>query len=189
MTNQWMTPDAYAGRVDDPMSQRPYMWNNNNPITYSDPSGYCPLCLVAVPAVEIGIGEALTAIGVGAVGGAMATNGQEILNSIGSLFNAHGQMQAPGLPETIVGTNPKPSSGKRVNSGPLDAAHGGTGDAEKDFDKLTGGHSGPAPNDRPPGTLLGGNRVQLRPGTPSKGPRIDIPANGTKPPETLHYPQ
>jgi RHS repeat-associated protein len=38
--NQWTTPDAYSGDVHDPMSQHPYMWNNNNPVQYSDPSGY-----------------------------------------------------------------------------------------------------------------------------------------------------
>ncbi|MHB8147569.1 MAG: DUF6531 domain-containing protein [Vulcanimicrobiaceae bacterium] len=37
---QWTTPDAYAGDIHDPMSQQPYMWNNNNPMQYSDPSGY-----------------------------------------------------------------------------------------------------------------------------------------------------
>jgi YD repeat-containing protein len=38
----WTTPDAYAGDVHDPMSQKPFMWNRNNPYAYSDPSGYCP---------------------------------------------------------------------------------------------------------------------------------------------------
>jgi hypothetical protein len=38
--NQWTTPDAYSGDVHDPMSQHPYMWNNNNPVQYGDPSGY-----------------------------------------------------------------------------------------------------------------------------------------------------
>ena len=37
---QWNTPDVYAGDVHDPMSQKPYMWNRNNPYAYSDPSGY-----------------------------------------------------------------------------------------------------------------------------------------------------
>ena len=37
----WTTPDAYRGDVHDPMSQKPYMWNRNNPYAYSDPSGYC----------------------------------------------------------------------------------------------------------------------------------------------------
>ncbi|MGD0967783.1 MAG: DUF6531 domain-containing protein [Candidatus Aquilonibacter sp.] len=36
----WTTPDAYAGNVNDPNSQKSYMWNNNNPVAYSDPSGY-----------------------------------------------------------------------------------------------------------------------------------------------------
>jgi YD repeat-containing protein len=40
--NQWTTPDAYSGDVHDPMSQHPYMWNNNNPVQYEDPSGYDP---------------------------------------------------------------------------------------------------------------------------------------------------
>ena len=39
-TEQWTTPDAYKGDVDDPASQRSYMWNNNNPVAYQDPSGY-----------------------------------------------------------------------------------------------------------------------------------------------------
>ena len=39
-TEQWTTPDAYKGDVHDPMSQRSYMWNNNNPVAYKDPSGY-----------------------------------------------------------------------------------------------------------------------------------------------------
>ncbi|MHB8214066.1 MAG: RHS repeat-associated core domain-containing protein, partial [Vulcanimicrobiaceae bacterium] len=38
----WTSPDAYAGTVNDPATQKSYMWNNNNPISYSDPSGYDP---------------------------------------------------------------------------------------------------------------------------------------------------
>jgi YD repeat-containing protein len=39
---QWNTPDAYAGEVHDPSTQKPFMWNRNNPYEYSDPSGYQP---------------------------------------------------------------------------------------------------------------------------------------------------
>jgi YD repeat-containing protein len=39
-TGHWTSPDAYAGEVHDPMSQKPFMWNRNNPYAYSDPSGY-----------------------------------------------------------------------------------------------------------------------------------------------------
>ncbi len=42
---QWTAPDAYAGDVRDPMSQKPYMWNRNNPLEYEDPSGYLPIML------------------------------------------------------------------------------------------------------------------------------------------------
>jgi hypothetical protein len=36
---QWTTPDAYAGDVHDPMTQKPFMWDRNNPYQYADPSG------------------------------------------------------------------------------------------------------------------------------------------------------
>jgi YD repeat-containing protein len=39
-SNQWLTPDAYAGDVSNPASQKPFMYNNNNPDANSDPSGY-----------------------------------------------------------------------------------------------------------------------------------------------------
>jgi len=42
-TAQWTTPDAYAGNVNDPSSQKPFMWNNNNPYSYADPSGFSPV--------------------------------------------------------------------------------------------------------------------------------------------------
>jgi hypothetical protein len=37
---QWNTPDAYAGDVHDPATQKPFMWNHNNAYAYVDPSGY-----------------------------------------------------------------------------------------------------------------------------------------------------
>jgi hypothetical protein len=37
---QWTTPDAYAGDVHDPMSQKPFAWDGNNPYEYADPSGF-----------------------------------------------------------------------------------------------------------------------------------------------------
>jgi hypothetical protein len=39
-SSQWLTPDAYAGDVHDPLSQKPFIWNANNPIEWSDPSGF-----------------------------------------------------------------------------------------------------------------------------------------------------
>jgi YD repeat-containing protein len=39
----WSTPDAYAGEVNDPMTQKSYVWNGDNPVQYSDPSGFSPI--------------------------------------------------------------------------------------------------------------------------------------------------
>ena len=36
----WTTPDTYGGVVEDPASQKKYLWNGNNPINNMDPSGY-----------------------------------------------------------------------------------------------------------------------------------------------------
>ena len=52
-TAQWTSPDAYAGTTTDPGSQKPFMWNGNNPVAYSDPSGFC---IEDACAVEIGAG-------------------------------------------------------------------------------------------------------------------------------------
>jgi hypothetical protein len=41
-SGQWTTPDAYAGDVHDPMSQKAFMWDGNNPYFFSDPSGFYP---------------------------------------------------------------------------------------------------------------------------------------------------
>jgi len=39
---QWTSPDALSvAGGSSPTLQQPYIWNHNNPSTYSDPSGYC----------------------------------------------------------------------------------------------------------------------------------------------------
>ena len=38
--SQWTTPDAASGSPEDPVSQKPYIWNRNNSYDYQDPSGY-----------------------------------------------------------------------------------------------------------------------------------------------------
>ena len=96
--------------------------------------------------------------------------------------------KAPDVPKTLVGIKDKKSGaqGKRFNSGPLAPENGGTGSIDDDFDVLTGGpgNYGPAPSGLgyPPGTVIGTNGISKRPTG-----RIDIPANGSKPVETLHY--
>jgi hypothetical protein len=40
-TMTWDQPDVYQGYDADPMSENAYMWNRNNPLDYSDPTGFC----------------------------------------------------------------------------------------------------------------------------------------------------
>jgi RHS repeat-associated protein len=68
--NQWTTPDAYSGDVHDPMSQHPYMWNSNNPVQYSDPSGYV-VDLNLIQDVAPDLGQKVTNAVVSAVGTAV----------------------------------------------------------------------------------------------------------------------
>jgi len=99
----------------------------------------------------------------------------------------------PPLPTDIVGDQSDPRAGmgkggKKHTSGPLTPANGGTGDFGKDLDALTGGTRPWQPGDSaPPGSLVGPNGIFGRPSNSSGGSSIDIPANGTKPHETLHY--
>lgn len=98
---------------------------------------------------------------------------------------------SPELPDDLVGTQDARAgtSGKRHISGPLDTKNGGTGNAAKDFEKLTGGRyrDAPANSGLPEGAKVGDNGIILRPGANGSGARIDIPAVGGKPHETLHY--
>lgn len=50
-SGQWLSPDAYAGDVHDPASQKPFMYNNGNPVEWSDPSGYSVLLTGPDPAL------------------------------------------------------------------------------------------------------------------------------------------
>lgn len=108
------------------------------------------------------------------------------------MFSEGADNVTPSIPSDLIGDQSSDSAGltkngKRHTSGPMTPENGGTGDASTDFGKLTGGISQPAGGTYPPGTLVGPNGVVLRPGQKGNGPRIDIPGNGNKPPETLHY--
>ncbi|MEO7201919.1 MAG: hypothetical protein ABIZ82_04920, partial [Candidatus Tumulicola sp.] len=38
--SQWSSPDVSAGNVGDPVSQKPFIWNGNDSLSYEDPTGY-----------------------------------------------------------------------------------------------------------------------------------------------------
>jgi len=113
----------------------------------------------------------------------LATNHQQPISTVQSSIEDN---DVTSLPEDFVGVQDDKSDrqGNRQNNGPLSPDHGGTGDAEADFGIL-GGDAGYDVIDD--GQSVATNGVRLRPATETNGPRIDIPANGNKPHETLHY--
>lgn len=190
-------PVPYAV-LGDPQSLNLYSYVRNNPLSKADPDGHCPWCLALAGGGALEAEAPLAALGPvgwGVIGvTAVGVGGYALYEHFHQAAPAAPSSAVPAkeatpVPTGLVGTDPKPTKG-RTNSGPLAPENGGTGDAGKDFGTLTGGKSGPAPpgSTLPPGTQVGENGTQLRPGTPTSGPRIDVPANGPKPIETLHYP-
>jgi uncharacterized protein RhaS with RHS repeats len=190
---RFLAVDPVNVRPDDIHSFNRYAYGNNNPYKFVDRDGRSP-ALVA---------EAVPLLLIGGIYYTLQTpeKQREMVRSLQRVFDSVSRADAApqgneadtGLPTDLVGEQDKKSGarGDRHNSGPLDPSNGGTGDAQKDFDKLTGGKNGPAPADKkfPPGTQVGKNNVAIRPGQGNDGPRIDVPANGRKPHETLHYPR
>ena len=197
-------PVPYA-KLDDPQSLNLYGYVLNNPLSKADPDGHCtdPVsCGLEFAGIgtliEPGGGTAVGAV-LGAGVGLVATYfvGKAIADHISSNSDAPAPTASTSpaptagttpVPTGLVGTDPSPTKG-RTNSGPLAPDNGGSGDAGKDFGTLTGGKGGaPQGSTYPPGTQVGDNGIALRPAAGKSGPRIDIPANGSKPHETLHYP-
>lgn len=182
-----------------------YAYVHGDPINNVDPTGaVCEPCLAAALARSGGrylIAGITTQVDsplpgpadVVGIGLAVVTTGALVWDVGSAILQNDQATSTPSLPEGLVGEQDDKSGprGKGWVSGPLSPDYGGTGDADQDFDQLTGGQSGPAPaGDRyPDGTRKGDNGITIRPGTDQKGPRIDIPANGDKPHEDLHYPK
>jgi|GEM_PF-2653165 RHS repeat-associated protein len=198
VTARFLAPDPVGFSSGGPGYFNRYAYTMNDPVNYSDAHGTC-VGPALVPCVAFGARVAYA--GYRAYRATRAARQARralpippppiVTTEAGEGGERSG---APPLPEGIVGEGPRPTKG-RINSGPLLPEHGGTGNAEEDFENLTGG-IGEENEDsgRDPGTLVGGNGIELRPGRPATGsrpatgPRIDIPETEDKPRETLHYP-
>lgn len=97
------------------------------------------------------------------------------------------------MPTGLVGDQSSPlaggnKSGTRHTSGNLKPEFGGTGKYEDDLKTLAGDTRPAVRGDRaPPGAQIRENGIFGRQTKISGGKSIDIPANGGKPHETLHY--
>jgi RHS repeat-associated protein len=121
-SGQWLTPDPYAGDVHDPMSQKPFMWNDNNPVEWSDPSGYCAwdLCVVE----GIAVGELITAISALAIIAAGDELSKHVHESRGSLIPLRGAPESQiRRGDTVVVYGPNGDAVKRIDIG--GRSHGG----------------------------------------------------------------
>jgi len=122
---QWTAPDAYAGDVHDPMSQKPFMWNNNNPLDYEDPSGYCPICIVVfviylenAPEINAEVQNFVESSGGAAgVGGSVARESvvEPVAASGSHDLLAPGANAGDGVP-IQSGTRPTPAQQRAVNA-------------------------------------------------------------------------
>ena len=185
--------DAFAGRFlgVDPVvtdaetggSFNRYAYANNSPYQYVDPDGRMAFLIPLIPYI-VG-GGTVAVVGHYVLPGRQGREetARAAVNAILNHGNSQGNSNAGGggkstpLPDKLVGVQDGKSGtqGNRANNGPLAPEHGGTNDAGKDFDHLTGGNSGPAPEGSryPPGTQVGDNGIALRP-EGKTGPRIDI---------------
>lgn len=188
----------------NPISFNRYWYANSNPYRFKDPDGRAAVLaapIVVVPLIIVGAYIIYENSKSPEQKAREARNVQawwDRLTSMNESATDNGQSDpasapAPALPTGLVGDETDPragpnSTGKRHTSGNLLPEHGGTGDYETDLETLAGPTRPAQPGDRaPPGSQIGENGVFGRPINSTGGKSIDIPANGDKPHETLHY--
>ena len=97
---QWTTPDAYAGSVHDPASQKPYMYERNNSYAYSDPSGYCAQ-RIGGPSEDCGQGDSAAADG-------------DPVGVLAFVRRIHPNEEHPPAPRKVSGKKTTKKSGKEL---------------------------------------------------------------------------
>ena len=218
IAGRFISLDPVTADADSGSAFNRFKYANNNPYRYTDPDGRMFSLLSFAGRIAMAVGSRLLAerlakeAAAAAVGvaGAAAINAASDSSADGSAGNdiksdpaapPTGGAAAPGanghvppVPNVLVGDQSDPRAGPnkgggKHTSGPLTPANGGTGGFQTDLDMLTGGSRPQQAGDRaPPGSLVGSNGIFGRPANSGGGQSIDIPANGNKPHETLHYP-
>ena len=97
LAQQWTTPDVYQGEIHDPASQKPYMYNRNNAVMYSDPNGYDTIVDPNPgprPAQGISAGDAA---GAKSLEGALTEMAQEAVAIVMSTMNGGNDLLKNGM--------------------------------------------------------------------------------------------
>jgi RHS repeat-associated protein len=188
---RFISRDPIPLSAGDVFKTNRFVYANNNSYRYTDPDGRCPdACVIEGPViigggVVYGVAAGLVAIGVcveacGKIQRGIESAAVSTINTIKNLVQTNEAV--PALPGELVGDDPK-ATGKNGGTAIGTSLPGGKfADTVKD---LTGDSLG-APDSK--GRSVSPNGVSVRTGGKS-GPRIDIPANGTKPPEIIHFPE
>ncbi|HGM7301878.1 TPA: RHS repeat-associated core domain-containing protein [Stenotrophomonas maltophilia] len=191
-----------ATAYEQPVGQfNRYRYANGNPYKFTDPDGRAVTCDERRCSGEVNtIADALAlpVILTVAYGGRLLSN---VIDSVHRNETADpsnsaagsGDAKPPALPTDLVGDQSSPLAGPNKNgtrhtSGNLKPDFGGTGNYDSDLKALAGDTRPAVRGDSaPPGAQIGENGVSGRQTNSSGGKSIDIPANGDKPHETLHY--
>ena len=209
MQQRYMDPQLGAFLSVDPVTayEQPvgqfnrYRYANGNPYKFTDPDGRAVTCDEKRCSGEVNtIADALAlpVILTVAYGGRLLSNAidtvhrNETADPSDSGAGPSGT-KTPALPTGLVGDQNSPlaggnKSGTRHTTGKLKPEFGGNGEYDDDLKTLAGDTRPTVRGDRAPlGAQIGENGVFGRQTNSSGGKSIDIPANGDKPHETLHY--
>ncbi len=169
-----------------------YAYVGNDPVNMVDPTGKATEGWMNRPG---GVSIRQHQAAMGKAGGAAISRHPGVMVAIAAvkIVTVLNESSVPDVPSDIVGDQTDSrsginKSGNKHTSGPLTPENGGSGNYEQDLDTLTGGtRPAEAGDSAPPGSRIGENGIFGRPENRSSGSSIDIPANGEKPHETLHY--
>ncbi len=184
--NYFRTYDSATGRYleADPIGQQgglnPFLYVHGNPVTLVDRTG---LAAFAIPVLAAALEAAAPAGVVASLSVATVALTSYVHDTIAKVLNENNDPAddgVPPIPSEIYGNKPRNTSGKRVATD-LPAE-----EFERALKDLTGGRLGKTDK---PGRSECPNGVGVRAPAAGKGPRIDVPANGSKPPETIHFPE
>jgi uncharacterized protein RhaS with RHS repeats len=194
-TGRFLSVDPVTVASSAGKSFNRYTYGENNSYRYTDPDGRTVSCtqdscyVDSHSVVEMVVDHLTVGVFIAQRLIANATAPQQVQQSQDSSQTGGGAVPnsgtsdsgAPALPGELVGESPR-ATGKNGGTAVGTSLPGGKfADTVKD---LTGGSLG-KPDSK--GRSVSPNGVSVRTGGNS-GPRIDIPANGTKPPEIIHFP-